>query len=143
MKNVLIPFDGSEAATRAVQYIVDRPQAHRPSQVHLLNVQQIDVRQIPVIRGPYDYDAACDSLRAIGQRVVASAEEKLRTAGLAFETHVEVGFPEDIIADHAANLDCDHIVMGTRGMGAIKGMLLGSTATKVIHLSNVPVILIK
>jgi nucleotide-binding universal stress UspA family protein len=35
------------------------------------------------------------------------------------------------------------VVMGTRGLGAVTGMLLGSVATKVIHLSDVPVLLVK
>jgi nucleotide-binding universal stress UspA family protein len=37
----------------------------------------------------------------------------------------------------------DHIVMGARGLGSIQGLLLGSVATKVIHLAEVPITLIK
>jgi len=35
------------------------------------------------------------------------------------------------------------IVMGTRGMGTVANLVLGSVATKVIHLSHIPVILVK
>jgi nucleotide-binding universal stress UspA family protein len=38
---------------------------------------------------------------------------------------------------------CAQIVMGTRGLGTVSGMLLGSVATKVIHLADVPVVLLK
>ncbi|MCJ9712965.1 universal stress protein, partial [Bordetella hinzii] len=38
---------------------------------------------------------------------------------------------------------CDRIVMGTRGLGAVGGLVLGSVAQKVIHLSPVPVTLVK
>lgn len=37
----------------------------------------------------------------------------------------------------------DVIVMGTRGMGALGNLALGSTATKVVHLADVPVTLVK
>ena len=47
------------------------------------------------------------------------------------------------IADCARDLQCDAIVMGTRGLGAIQTLLLGSVAVKVIHLADQPVTLIK
>jgi nucleotide-binding universal stress UspA family protein len=45
-------------------------------------------------------------------------------------------------------LNCDQVIMGTRGLGssgiaAISGLLLGSIATKVLHLVDVPVTLVK
>jgi nucleotide-binding universal stress UspA family protein len=45
-------------------------------------------------------------------------------------------------------MHCDQIIMGTRGLGAggvaaISGLLLGSIATKVLHLVDVPVTLVK
>jgi nucleotide-binding universal stress UspA family protein len=48
-----------------------------------------------------------------------------------------------VIADYARDEGCALIVMGTRGLGSIANMLLGSVATKVIHLAEVPVLLIK
>jgi nucleotide-binding universal stress UspA family protein len=43
----------------------------------------------------------------------------------------------------ADELDCDHIVMGTRGLGAIPGIVLGSVTRKVLHLAKVPVVCIR
>ncbi len=40
-------------------------------------------------------------------------------------------------------LGCDVIVMGTRGLSSVTGLLLGSVATRVIHEASVPVTLIK
>jgi nucleotide-binding universal stress UspA family protein len=48
-----------------------------------------------------------------------------------------------MIAQYAKEKGCDQIVMGTRGLGTVQGLLLGSVATKVIHLANVPVMLVK
>jgi nucleotide-binding universal stress UspA family protein len=36
-----------------------------------------------------------------------------------------------------------HIVMGTRGLGGVRGLLLGSVATQLLHLTDVPVTLVK
>jgi nucleotide-binding universal stress UspA family protein len=47
------------------------------------------------------------------------------------------------IADVAREEGVGQIVMGTRGLGGVQGLLLGSVATQVIHLAEVPVTLIK
>jgi nucleotide-binding universal stress UspA family protein len=42
----------------------------------------------------------------------------------------------------AENHQADLIVMGTRGFGAVKGLLVGSVSRKVIHLSTCPVMVV-
>ena len=49
----------------------------------------------------------------------------------------------ETIAQAARDEGIEHIVMGTRGLGSIQGLLLGSVAMKVIHLAEVPITLIK
>jgi nucleotide-binding universal stress UspA family protein len=47
------------------------------------------------------------------------------------------------LASEAKKLKCDMIVMGTHGMGAVSGMLLGSVAAKTVHLAHCPVVLVR
>jgi len=47
------------------------------------------------------------------------------------------------IVDYAKANKCDHIIMGTRGMGAFGNLVLGSTANQVVHLAEIPVTLVK
>jgi nucleotide-binding universal stress UspA family protein len=56
--------------------------------------------------------------------------------------HAEVGDIAATIVRLAAKQHCDMIYMGTRGMGAVSGLVMGSTATKVLHLASVPVVLV-
>jgi len=51
-----------------------------------------------------------------------------------------VGPVAEILVAHAKARRCGMIVIGSRGMGAAGNLLLGSTATKVLHLSGVPVL---
>jgi len=67
----------------------------------------------------------------------------LDAAGIPCEGHLESGDPAQVIADIAARERVNGIVMGTRGMGPIKSLVLGSVATKVVHLADVPVTLVK
>jgi nucleotide-binding universal stress UspA family protein len=39
--------------------------------------------------------------------------------------------------------DVAHIIMGTRGLGGVRGLLLGSVTTQLLHLADVPVTLVK
>ena len=48
-----------------------------------------------------------------------------------------------MIIRYAKEMDCDQIVIGPRGLGTVKGILLGSVASKVMQLSTMPVLLIK
>ena len=71
------------------------------------------------------------------------AAATLRAAGLAVDTHGAAGDVAPQVQDHVHRLGCDAIVMGTRGLGTVQTLLLGSTALKVLHLVDVPVTLIK
>lgn len=57
--------------------------------------------------------------------------------------HIGVGDAADTIVKYAQEKGCSQIVMGSRGLGAVSGLILGSVATKVIHLTDIPVLLVK
>ena len=88
-----------------------------------------------------------DWLREAGSRASAKALKdaigKCEHAGVASETLVRTGQIAEAIGQVAREEDVKHIVMGTRGLGGIQGLLLGSVATQVIHLAEVPITLIK
>jgi nucleotide-binding universal stress UspA family protein len=109
-------------------------------QVHLVNVQYpmhgsvatfVNAAQIK----QYHHDE--------GMKVLATARERLDTAGVAYQEHLFVGEPAEVIARFAKEQGCDEIVIGTRGLSGISSLLVGSVATKIIHLSDVPVLLVK
>lgn len=56
---------------------------------------------------------------------------------------VVVGEPASSIAAHVERHGADAVIMGTRGLGTLGGLVLGSVATKVIHLVTPPVTLVK
>ena len=82
-------------------------------------------------------------LRRAGAQVLHAAHQTTQGGGVRVEQHVRIGQSAEEIAACAQELGCDGIVMGTRGMGAIAGLALGSVATKVVHLTRVPVTLVK
>ena len=56
---------------------------------------------------------------------------------------VEIGHPVDRIIQQAKKNNCDMIVMGYRGQGALKGAILGSTSHRVLRRSEIPVLVVR
>jgi len=78
-----------------------------------------------------------------GRLQLAPARKLLVGTGRPYREHVLIGDPAAEIVRVAKAEGVDAIVMGTRGMRALGNLALGSTATKVIHLAEVPVTLVK
>jgi len=139
---VLIPIDGSDNALRAVAQVLEHLDWYREQpEVHLLNVQ------LPVASGAVKMFISSDQLRDYydeeGEKSLNPAREAVKAAGVPFHARVAVGDIAATLAQYARDNGCAMIVMGTRGMGALGNVLLGSVATKVIHLAAQPVLLVK
>jgi nucleotide-binding universal stress UspA family protein len=75
-----------------------------------------------------------DVLEFIGGKVMEAAEDVVRDKGVArIETAVEQGDPATQILDKAQQAGADVIVMGSRGLGGLAGLLMGSVSQKVSH----------
>lgn len=141
MKNILVPVDGSSNSLRAVKFAIAEAK-HGPTTIHLLHV----------VPGFDDYGMVGAYISEHQRRQImnkrADAILKRGTAALkaartVFKVHMVVGETAEKIATTARRLHCSSIIMGTRGMGMLGTLVLGSIATKVIHLAKVPVTLVK
>lgn len=140
MAAVLVPVDGSENSTRAVQTTVKQIKSGAAMEVHLLNVQS----ELPAIvsrsLGKKFIDTYHDEE---GNKSLADAMARLDQAGIPFISHIRIGQVAETIAAFAKEMQCEQIIMGVRGVGGIFGLLLGSVANKVLYLVDIPVTLVK
>lgn len=141
MLKLLIAIDGSEGADRALDY------ALRLAKEGEIELAVLNVRADPVVYGEIQVYVPVDRLIELevqrSEALLAPAVEKIRSADVRYTSEVEPGDAATVIARRAETLGCDGIVMGTRGMGPISNLLLGSVAAKVVHLATVPVTLVK
>lgn len=139
---ILLPVDGSEQALRAARHVAAMGRGlPKPPTVLLLNVQPPVASGL--VRRFLSQEALDGYYRDEARGALESAEAVLTQSGIAAESHVVVGDIAATIAEFAASHGCDQIVMGTRGLGGVKGALLGSVATEVLHLTDRPVLLVK
>ena len=142
MPKLLVPVDGSENSDRAVDFVIKKAGwCREPVEIHLLNVQP------PIVSGNVTMfirqEQLNDYYQEEGLKALQSARAKLDAAKVPYRHHIRVGDPAETIARYAKEQGCDQILMGTRGLGTVTSLLLGSVATKVIHLADVPVLLVK
>lgn len=140
---ILVPIDGSECALRAVAHaikIIGACAGHDKPEVHLLNVQ-------PSVRGAVgmfiDKEDIKDYHREEGMKALESARKLLDEAGLEHTIHIDVGTPGQVIDRYSRELGVEQIVMGTRGLGNISDIVLGSTSDELLRLTSIPVLLVK
>jgi nucleotide-binding universal stress UspA family protein len=137
----LIAIDNSEPSLKAVDHAI-REAANQQTgpKVFLVNVQaplSSDITRFIEAKVVEDFHIEA------GNAALAAAKAKLVAAGLTYSAHILVGEAAPSIVDFAKDKGCSKIIMGARGLGSVIGLFMGSVATKVVHLSPVPVLLIK
>jgi len=136
---ILVAVDGSKPSLKAVQVLIHHCHWYRESpQVELVTVHLPVPRVAKLPKGQLERYYLEE-----GQAMLAAAKKKLDAAGVQYTPHVLVGPVAEAIVKHAKDKRCDLIYIGSRGMSEIGKALVGSTATKVLHISDVPVLLVK
>lgn len=139
---ILLPVDGSPCSLRAVEGLIAHLAWFREiPEIHLLNVH------LPIPIGRVQAHVGKETLHAYyleeGQEHLLSAQRQLDAAERFHTTHIHVGQPAEVIAKMAAELNCDLIAMGTHGRSPVAGIVMGSVATRVLHLAGCPVMFFK
>ena len=142
MLKILLPVDGSEASARATAELVRMlPWYKERPAIELLAVH-LPVPRLPNMKVVVSDEAIERYYAEETDAMIAPSIRMLDAAGVSYTVQKLVGPVAETIVDHAKQIGADMIVMGTRGMTALSNMVMGSVATRVLHLAHVPVVLI-
>jgi nucleotide-binding universal stress UspA family protein len=140
---ILVAVDGSKQSLKAVQLLVEHCDWYRSQpEVELVTVH-LPVPKLPRMGIAVGKDQIEKYYREEGEANLASARKMLDAARIPYQAHVLVGAVAEAIVKHANDKRCDLIYIGTHGRTALGKALIGSTATKVLHISDTPVLLVK
>ncbi len=136
-KRILVPIDGSEHATRAVD-IAGSLAGKDGAALTLLHVlthaggYSVPKELQAYAKVEHIRITEKDLIESVGQEILGNAARRLRDNGVdAVEERLESGDPASVIAAVAEGSGADLIVMGRRGLGDLGGLLLGSVSHKV------------
>ena len=135
---ILVPVDGSDYSFKAVKAAASIAEKYN-SRVTLLYVVDVPVRnphyspEMSMIP-----ERVIDDLEQEGKNILAKAAAEFKTKVIDL---VRVGHPAGEILNEAEN-GYDLIVIGSRGLGELKGFLLGSVSDRVSHHARCPVMII-
>lgn len=136
-QRILVPTDGSEGATAAVEEAValaDRFDAG----VHALYV--VDQTYPAASK----WDMLVEEQEETGEAALDAIAAAGADAGVTVERHLRRGVPHEEILDAAGDYDADLVVMGTHGRTGLDRVLhTGSTTERVVRLSEIPVLTVR
>lgn len=136
---VLVPIDGSEASTVAVDQGVAIANQFG-GQVHFLNV--VDVGTEMAASGVGNIaDDLTESFEEVAAEAFSAAEAKADEAGIPYERKILEGLPHEAIAKYSVEHDIDLIVLGASGHSGLKEHLLGSTTDRVAQSAETSVLI--
>ncbi|MBF7083800.1 universal stress protein [Desulfallas sp. Bu1-1] len=121
---ILVPLDGSENSMRAVEYALSLAKKCPGVKVGLISVVY-----------PFTSTQAGTSME--------KARELFTREGVKVSTEILEGDPAETIIKYVNDHGIDTVIMGSRGMGALRGMVLGSVSYKVLGNVHVPVTIVK
>lgn len=134
---VLAAVDGSEHSLRAAQLAIALCETYE-AKLELLHVVSMTA-MVPFGLGgvdSFEYDRLEDSMLATAEQYLVRVQDLASAAGVEAVATVELGDPATHIVSHAANADVDLICVGRRGLGNVRGLLLGSVSHKVSHIAG-------
>ena len=140
---ILLAVDGSKHALRAVDCLISHADWYRDKPTVELVTVHLPVPKLPRMGLVVGKSQIQRYYQEEGEASLAAAKKKLAAAGIEYNAQILVGRPAEIIARHAAKTRCDLIFIGTHGRTAAGNLLLGSVATRVLHIATVPVLLVR
>jgi nucleotide-binding universal stress UspA family protein len=145
-KTILVPIDGSDHAEKAVSVAADLAGKYGAT-LHIITV--MESTELPpglhrFAEAEHISGAEAQVATYISDRFVERAREIAEEAGApSIETSVSMGNVEDKILEYAKKTGADLIVMGSRGLSDLKGLMLGSISHKVANSAPCTVITVR
>lgn len=139
MKRILVAVDGSEPSRKALRMAIDIASKMGAGITVLHVVMPPYVPPAPYATGG---EALQLSLQQYGEHLAQTTAAEVRKAGVEADFRVELGSPPETISATATAVKADMVVVGSRGLNAIRRVMLGSVSDRLTHISQVPVLVV-
>jgi nucleotide-binding universal stress UspA family protein len=141
MESILVGVDGSEGGEAALEFAA-REAAFRGARLRVVSAWQVPAAAHGAGFGPPLDSGTWDALRMAAEQVAddALAAVKKLHPSLEGEALTFLGQPADVLLEQGA--DAALIVVGRRGLGGFRSLLLGSVSHQVVQHATCPVVVV-
>ncbi len=137
--HILLGVDGSEHALRAAQTAADLARNMKSETLRIV----VAYDSVPPYLGEPNMQTAISARMKEAEKVLQKAMEVVGEIPGEIHTETLEGPPAEAILDVANTRKCDLIVMGSRGLGRLTGLLIGSQSQKVVQHAPCPVLIVR
>jgi nucleotide-binding universal stress UspA family protein len=144
----VLGYDGSDCAKKALKHTAEIAKHIDDVEVFVVNAFEFSIGYVPMgmtdspLMMSAEYDQHVTMVRDFGEQQVAEARQALEAAGAHAAGAVVEGKPVDVLLETAREKKAVAIVVGSHGEGAVSAAFLGSTALKLLHHSDIPVLVV-
>jgi nucleotide-binding universal stress UspA family protein len=135
--HILLGVDGSEHALHAAKTAADLARSMKSETLRIV----VAYDSVPPYLGEPNMQTAISARMKEAEDVLQKAMEVVGEIPGEIHTETLEGPPAEAILDVANTRKCDLIVMGSRGLGRLTGLLLGSQSQKVVQHAPCPVLI--
>jgi nucleotide-binding universal stress UspA family protein len=138
--NILVPVDGSDNSYRALDaaLLFSEKLGSNITAVHVM--EQVPITHIGSEKLLSEF---LEAYKKENQDILSNCSEIATQKGLTLKTLLLQGNPASVILDYSKQEKFDLLIMGSRGMGKFKELILGSVSSKIVHHSPCAVLLIR
>jgi nucleotide-binding universal stress UspA family protein len=136
---ILLAVDGSDHALHAARMAAEMARGMKPKELRIV----VAYDTIPMYLGEPNMQLAIDSRKTEAEEILNMAIKEIGSIPGEIHTEVIEGSPAEAIIDVANTRKSDIIIMGSRGLGRLAGLVLGSTSQKVVAHATCPVLIVR
>ena len=140
---ILLAADGSTHSNKATETLIKHAALYKDVPKVFLLYVHLPVPKLHGMSKVVSQEMINRYYQEESEEALATSKRLLEKAGVLNHAQMLVGPVAETIVKQAEAQGCDLIYMGTRGMGGLKNVLLGSNAIKVLHIATIPVVLVK
>ena len=145
---LVLGYDGSDCAKKALAHTVEIARHIDDAEVFVVHAFEFSIGYVPMgmtdspLMMSAEYDQHVDLVREYGDQQVAEAVKELGEAGVQATGAVTEGKAVEVLLETAREKKAAAIIVGSHGEGAMSAAFLGSTALKLLHHSDIPVLVV-
>ena len=136
---ILLAVDGSDHALHAARVAAEMARGMKPKEFRIV----VSYDSIPVYLGEPNMQFAIDNRKKEAEEILDKAIKEVGTIPGEIHTEMIEGDPAAAIIEVANTRQSNIIIMGSRGLGRLAGLVLGSTSQKVVAHAHCPVLIVR